>query len=237
MGGGKSSGSQQVQMTPEQQKLLGAQTDFLTKTAFPAYQNTIAGAGNVYNQASGQVANAANTASNVAGQTGALQQGVGASSLLTGAAGLASLFGPQYKQEQVNAALQAGRETSRELQNQQDASFGGAGGGGSARQALANSNLASLNAQRQATAAATASAGVEANRAAAAQALYGGGASNLAGANQAAAARINYAGAPQDAYSKYASIIYGTPQASTTPNFSGTQSSTGSSKSSGFKLN
>jgi hypothetical protein len=240
IGGGKSSGNQstQVQLTPEQQELLKTQTDFLKNTALPAYQNTIAGAGNVYNQASGQVANAANTASNVAGQTGALQQGVGASSLLTGAAGLASLFGPQYKQEQVNAALQAGRETSRELQNQQDASFGGAGGGGSARQALANSNLASLNAQRQATAAATASAGVEANRAAAAQALYGGGASNLAGANQAAAARIGYAGAPQDAYAKYASIIYGTPQSSTTPNFSGTQGSTssGSGKGAGFQF-
>ena len=237
MGGGKSSGSQQVQMTPEQQKLLGAQTDFLTKTAFPAYQNTIAGGQDVYNQAKGNIANAATGASNVAGQTGALQQGVGSVSLLGGAAGLASLFGPQYKQQQVDAALQAGRETSREALAGQNAMYGAAGGLGSARQALADTNLSSLNAQRQATAAATASAGVESNRAAAAQALMGAGQSNLGAANQAAAAQIGYAGAPQDAYAKYASIIYGTPQASTTPNFSGTQSSTGSSKSSGFKLN
>ena len=41
MGGGKSSGSSQVQMTPEQRKLLSAQTDFLTQTAFPAYQKQI----------------------------------------------------------------------------------------------------------------------------------------------------------------------------------------------------
>jgi hypothetical protein len=45
MGGGKGSSSSQVQMTPEQQKLLQAQTDFLTQTAFPAYQQTIGGAG------------------------------------------------------------------------------------------------------------------------------------------------------------------------------------------------
>jgi len=230
MGGGKSSGNQTVQMTPEQQKLLGAQTDFLTKTAFPAYQDTIGGGKDVYNKAAGNVANAATGASDVAGQTGALQQGVGSASLLGGAAGLASLFGPQYKQQQVDAALQAGRETSRELQSSQNAMYGGAGGLGSARQALADSNLSSLNAQRQATAAAAASAGVESNRAAAANALYSGGSSNLNAANQAAAARIGYAGAPQDAYAKYASIIYGTPQASTTPNFSGTQGSTGSSK-------
>jgi hypothetical protein len=35
---------------------------------------------------------------------------------------------------------------------------------------------------------------------------------------------------------KYASVIYGTPQASTTPNFQGTQGQTSSSKGSGFKI-
>jgi hypothetical protein len=240
IGGGKSSGNQstQVQMTPEQKELLRTQTDFLKNTALPAYQNTIAGAGNVYNQAAGQVSNAANTASNVAGQTGQLQQGVGSASLLGGAAGLASLFGPQYKQQQVDAALQAGREATREQLGQQNAMYGGAGGLGSSRQALADTNLRQLGEQRQATAAAAASAGVEANRAAAAQALMGAGQSNLGAANQAAASRIGYAGAPQDAYAKYASIIYGTPQSSTTPNFSGTQGSTsqGSGKGVGFQF-
>ena len=352
MGGGKSSGSQQVQMTPEQSKLLGAQTDFLTNTAFPAYQQTIAGGQNVYNNAAGNVANAASNASNVAGKTGALQQaagsnaytsglggqqniaasqgnlganlsnqgaagvsqgsrtlmglggnlagqgaagtsniagyqqGVGQNLTNQGAAGLSSLFGPQYEQNQVNAALQAGRESARESQAGQNAMYGGAGALGSSRQALADANLSSLNAQRQSTAAAGAQAQVQANQAAAAGqllnagqgasgqaqsayanllgqgtgalssganlsgnllsagqgaagqagALYGNlagqGGAGLGAANQAAAAQIGYAGAPQDAYAKYASIIYGTPQASTTPNFAGTQSSTGSSKSS-----
>lgn len=236
MGSGKSSGSQQAVITPEQQRLLGAQTDFLTGTAFPTYQNTIGQANDVYGQTAPAAINAANNASNVAQQTGGLQQATGSAGLLGGMAGLASLFGPQYKEQQVQAALQAGRETSREALGSQNAMYGGAGGLGSARQALADTNLSSLNAQRQATAAANASAGVEANRAAAANQLATLGSQNLQGANQAAAAQIGYAGTPQDILAKYASVIYGTPQASTTPNFQGTQGQTSSSKGSGFKI-
>lgn len=310
MGGGKSSGSSAPVVTQEQKDLLKAQTGFLTGTALPAYQKTVGMAGDVYGQANPVATSAANTAMNVAGQTGALQQaggtqaygaglggqqnlagyqtnvgqgltgagaggvgqvagyqqGLGQGLTSQGAAGLSSLFSPQYEQGQINAALQAGRESARESQAGQNAMYGAAGGLGSARQALADTNLASLNAQRQSTAAAGAQAQVQANKAAAAQALLGAGqgatgqagslfgnlltagqgatgqaaglygnlagqgAAGLAGANQAAAARINYAQTPQDVLSKYASIIYGTPQSSTTPNFTGTQGQTGSSK-------
>jgi hypothetical protein len=75
---------------------------------------------------------------------------------------------------------------------------------------------------------------------AAAQQGYGNlatmGQQGLTGANQAAAARIGYAGTPQDVFSKYASVIYGVPQASTTPNFAGTQGQNTSSSGKGFKL-
>ena len=237
MGGGKSSGSQQVQMTPEQQQALKAQTDFLTQTAFPAYQKTLAGAGDVYGNTSQATNAAATNATKVAQQTGALQQGVGGANLYTGSQGLASLFDPQYEQQQVDAALQAGRESARETQGSQNAMYGSAGGLGSARMALADTNLAGLNTQRQATAAATARAGVQANKAAAAGALMTGGQSQLGAANTAAGSQIGYAGSPQDLYSKYASVVFGTPQASTTPNFAGTQGGTSSSKGGGFKLN
>ena len=234
MGGGKGSSSSQVQMTPEQQALLAEQTKFLTETAYPAYQKTLQGASDVYGQTSGATSAAAANAANVAQQTGALQQGVGSANLYTGSAGLASLFDPQYEQQQVDAALQAGRESARESQAGQNAMYGAAGGLGSARMALADTNLASLNAQRQATAAAGARAGVQANKAAAAGALMSGGQTALTGAQQSAASQIGYAGAPQDLYSKYASVVFGTPQASTTPNFAGTQGGTSSSK--GFKI-
>ena len=236
MGGGKSSGSSQVQMTPEQQKLLGAQTDFLTNTAFPAYQSTIGGAKDILGNVMPAATAAAGNASNVAGQTGSLQQAVGSGGLATGMAGLASLFNPQYENQQVDAALQAGRESGRELVNQQTAGYGGAGGLGSSRAALANANLASLQEQRQGTVAATTRAGVQANKAAAANQLATLGQSQLGAANTNAAAQIGYAGTPQDVYNKYASIIYGTPQASTTPSFAGTQGQTSSGKSAGIKL-
>jgi hypothetical protein len=234
MGAGKGSGTTTTQITPEQQELLKAQTGFLTGTAFPAYQNTIGGAKDVLGKVMPAATNAANNASNVAAQTGGLQQAAGTAGLATGMAGLASLFSPDYEKGQVNAALQAGRESARESQAGQNAMYGGAGGLGSSRMALADSNLSSLNAQRQATAAAGAQAQVQANKAAAANQLMNAGQTNLGAANQAAAAQIGYAGTPQDVYSKYASVIYGTPQASTTPNFAGTQGQKTSSKGFGF---
>lgn len=110
--------------------------------------------------------------------------------------------------------------------------YGAAGGLGSARQALADTNLSSLNAQRQATAAAAARAGVQANKAAAANQLATLGGQQVQAANQAAAAKVGYTQIPQDVMAKYASVIYGTPQASTVPNFAGTQGSNTTGKSS-----
>lgn len=236
MGTSKGSSSTNVEMSPEQRKAITAQTDFLTGTAFPAYQQTLGKANDVYGTAANATNEAANTASNLAGRTANINEATGTAGLLTGMSGLASLFDPNYEEGQVNAALQAGRETSREALGSQNAMYGAAGGLGSARQALADTNLSSLNAQRQATAAANARAGVQANKAAAANQLATIGGQNLNAANTAAAARVGYAGAPQDALAKYASVIFGTPQASTTPNFAGTQSSRTSGKSSGISI-
>jgi hypothetical protein len=236
MGGGKSSGSQQTTVQPmqEQKDLLAAQTEFLKGTAMPAYSRTVGGAGDVLSQVMPAVQQAAGGASNVASRTGALQEAAGTGALATGLGGLASLFGPEYEKNQINAALQSGRESARESQLGQNAMYGGAGGLGGARMALADKNLASLNAQRQATAAAAAQAGVQANKAAAANQLAQYGGQNLGAAQQAAAAQVGLAGAPQDVYSKYASVVYGIPQANTTPVFTGTQGSTTKGSSKGF---
>jgi hypothetical protein len=244
MGGGKSSGSQNttttVQMPEEQKALLGAQTKFLTGTAFPAYQETIGGAKDAYNRTNLAATTAAQTAMDVAGRAGAQQERTGAGALTSGIKGLQSLFDPQYENQQVRSALQSGIESGRELVNQQVAGYGGAGGLGSSRSALANKNLASLQEQRQGNVAATTRAGVQANKAAAANQLATLGGQNLTGAQQSAASRIGFAGTPQDVYSKYASVIFGTPQQSTTPNFAGTQGGTTSggqsSKGMGFKI-
>jgi len=234
MGGGKGSSTSTVQMTPEQQEMLKLQTGALRDTFLPAYQSTVTGAKDILGQTMTGSTAAAQNATNVAQQTGALQQGVGAASLLTGVSGLAKLFSPDYESGQINAALQAGRESARESQAGQNAMYGAAGGLGSARMALADRNLASLNAQRQATAAAGAQALVQQNRSDAAKALMGAGQAGLTGAQQSAASQIGYAGVPQDVYSKYAQVVYGTPQASTTANFAGTQGQSQKSKGFGF---
>jgi hypothetical protein len=236
MGGGKSSGEQKTTVQPmeEQKDLLRTQTEFLKNTALPAYTSTVAGARDVYGNVAPTVGSAATRAMDVAGRTGAMQEAQGGAAYQTGLAGLKALFDPNYKEQQVQASLQAGREATREQLAQQNAMYGGAGGLGGARQALADRNLAQLGAQRQATAAAAASAGVEANRAAAAQQLTAAGQQGLTAAQQAAAARVGLAGAPQDIYNKYASVVYGIPQSNTTPVFTGTQGTTQKGESKGF---
>lgn len=236
MGMGKGSSTSSVQMTPEQQQLLKAQADFLTGTAFPAYQKTIGGAQDVLNQIQPYVNQAALGAYNRTG--GMAEKGTaGAENLFNAGVGqMANMFDPQYEQNQINAALQAGREATREQLGQQNAMYGAAGGLGSSRQALADTNLRQLGAQRQATAAAGAQAQVQQNRLAAANQLFGAG-QNLANISLASTGQqLSAAQAPQDIYSKYASVVYGTPQQSTTPNFAGTQGQTGSSKGSGIQM-
>lgn len=236
MGFGKSSGSSQVQMTPEQQELLRAQTNFLTQTAFPAYQATVGGAGQVYNMVNPAAIQTAQTAMDVGQRTGSLQEAGGTGAYVQGLTGLANLFSPEYKQQQIRAALQPATEDIREQMGQQAALFGGAGGLGSSRQALASQNLASLGQARLGNIAAQVSAGIEGQRQTAANTLLAAGQQGLTGAQQAAASRIGYAGTPQDVYAKYASVVYGTPQQSTTPSFQGTQGQTTSGKGYGIKL-
>lgn len=188
--------------------------------------------------------------SGTSGQSGLAQYQtqVGQDLLNTGGANLQNLFSPDYKNEQIQASLQPAREAAREAQAGQNAMYGAAGGLGSSRMALADRNLSSLNQQRMQSAAAQTSAAVESQRQQAANTLLGAGQTSLAQSgglygnlatqglqglttgNQAMANRVALAQTPQDLLAKYASVVYGTPQASTTPNFTGTQGTNTSSK-------
>ena len=236
MGFGKSSSSSAPVVTQEQKDLLKAQTGFLTETALPAYQQTIGGAREALDIANPYIAQSASEAFRNAGDISRTQQQAGTAGLATGMAGLASLFDPNYEKGQVQAALQTGREAMREQFGSQNAMFGAAGGLGSSRQALADKNLMQLGEQRQATAAADAQAKVQANRASAATAIMGQGASLLPQAMQTQTGRIGIAQTPQDVFAKYASVVYGTPQQSTTPSFQGTQGVNTSGKGGGIKF-
>ena len=234
MGFGKGSSNQEAKLTPQQERALNVQTNALESTFLPAYQRTVGGAQDIYGRVSPAVSTAAQTAMDVSGRAGALQEAVGAGSYMQGTEGLSKLFSNDYKTEQIQAALQPAREEIREQVGSQNAMFGGAGGAGSTRALLARENLKQLGEQRMATAAAGVSADVESRRQKAAESLLTAGQQGLTAAQQAAAGRIGLAQAPQDAYSKYASIVYGVPQASTTPNFAGTQGQKASSKGFGF---
>lgn len=235
MGGGKSSSTQTAILTPEQKRVLAVQTDALEKTFMPAYQKTVGMAGDVYGQVNPAATTAAQTAMDVSGRAGALQEAGGAASYVQGLQGISNLFSPEYKQEQIDASLQPAREEIREQIGSQNAMFGGAGGAGSTRALLARENLKQLGEQRMGSVVAQTSAGIEERRQRASEALLGAGQSGLSAAQQAAAGRVGLAQTPQDVLSKYASIVYGTPQGSTTPNFSGTQSGTGTSKGFGVQ--
>ena len=234
MGAGKGSTSTTAELTPEQREQIKLQTDALRNTFLPAYQSTVGGAKDVYGQVAPATTAAAGTASDIAGAAGALQGAVGAKSYLTGTSGLEKLFSDDYKTQQIQAAMQPAREEIREQVGSQNAMFGGAGGGGSTRSALARENLKQLGEQRLGTVAAATSADIENRRQQAAGTLLSAGQSGLTAAQQAAMSRVGLAQVPQDVYSKYASIVYGVPQASTTSNFAGTQGQTKSSKGFGF---
>ena len=234
MGFGKGSSSSSAQVTPEQKAALQAQTDALTGTFLPAYKKTLGMADTTYGQVNPVATTAANTALDVGQRAGALQEAGGTRSYIQGIQGLEKLFSPQYKQEQISASMQPAREEIRNQLSGQNAMYGGAGGLGSARQILADRNLSQLGEQRLGTVAAATSANVEGQRQRAAESLITAGQAGLTGAQQSAASRIGYAQTPQDVLAKYASVIYGTPQASTTPNFAGTQGQRTSSKGFGF---
>lgn len=234
MGAGKGSSTVTAELTPEQREQIKLQTEALRSTFLPAYQSTVGGAKDIYGQVAPAATAAAGTASDVAGAAGALQGAVGAKSYLTGTSGLEKLFSDDYKTQQIQAAMQPAREEIREQVGSQNAMFGGAGGGGSTRAALARENLKQLGEQRLGTVAAATSADIENRRQQAAGTLLTAGQTGLTAAQQAAMSRVGLAQVPQDVYSKYASIVYGVPQASTVSNFAGTQGQNKSSKGFGF---
>lgn len=218
-GAGKGSGSQTttVNIPEEQRELLRAQTDFLTNTLFPQYQNTIAGAQGVYGSVKDKAQQAADMFSSE-----------GQKAMMQGLSGLSQLFSPGYEQQQIQGAIQPYREQAAAETAAQNARYGSTGQLGSARSALANANLAGTQAQRYGNVAANVMANVQNQRNQVGQYLT----------NFGSQAQLQGVNLPQDVYNKYASVVYGVPQQGVTPNFAGTQgsSTSGQSKGKGFKL-
>ena len=233
---GKSSGSSAPVLTQEQKDAIKAQTGMLTETIIPTYKQAVGGAADIYNKNAGGVLNAAQNLAGTAGQAQQTLGETGESALRTGISGLESLFNPNYEANQIQAALAPAQSQYQQNIAQHEATFGGTGNLGSARQALAGRQAAGANQAQMAKTAADVQANVAAQRAGVGQFLAGQGASNIGQALGAAGQQVSAAMTPQQLYNQYASVIFGTPSASYQPDFRGTQGSNTTKTDFGFTL-
>lgn len=223
---GKSTQTVTPELTPEQKAQIAAQTEFFTGTIKPTYEQAVKGATDLYNvNAPGTLAAAQNLAG-TAGQAQTTLGETGESALRTGVTGLQSLFSPEYERTQILSALQPAQAQYKTNVADLRRQFGGIGNLGSARQALAERQLAGSTAANQAQIAAQMQRDIAGQRLGAASTLAGLGQGGIGQAMGAAGQRVAASMVPQDLYNKYASVIFGTPQQSYTPDFSGTQGRT-----------
>jgi len=233
---GKSSGSSAPVITQEQKDAIKAQTDMLTKTIIPTYQGAVQGAKDIYNKNAGGVLNAAQNLAGTASQAQQTLGETGESAVRTGISGLESLFNPDYEANQIKAALAPAQAQYQQNITNQRAQFGGTGNLGSARQALAERQSAGANQALMAKTAADIQAQTAAQRAGVGQFLASQGAGNIGQALGAAGQQVTAAMTPQQLYNQYASVIFGTPSGSYTPDFRGTQGTQTSGSTAGISF-
>jgi hypothetical protein len=189
----------------------------------PALNQAVGGATDVYNSAQGGVNTAAQNQATTAGQVQQQLGGAGSSALNTGITGLQGLFSPDYEQNQINAAMGASGQQFQQNMANQNAQFGGAGNLGSARQALAQGQLAETQRVNNAQTAAGIQNQVAQQRANAGQNLATLGMQGLQGSLAAAGTGVQAAQTPMDLYGKYMGLLNQVPQGAYSPNFAGTQ--------------
>jgi hypothetical protein len=223
---GKSSGSSAPITTPEQRAAIAAQTQLLTGTIIPAYQNATTGATDIWNRYAPGVNSAAQNQAGVARQVQDVVGSTGESALRTGISGLENLFNPDYERIQIQNALAPAQAQYAQNLEMQGRGFGASGNLRSARQALADRQLAGATQGAQMKAAGDIMQQIAGQRLSAASQLAQLGQGGLGQALGAAGAGVSAAKTPQDLYSQYASILYGTPQNTYTPDFRGTQGTT-----------
>lgn len=202
------------QLTDEQRAQIKAQNEFFTGTIAPTYQGAVKGATELYNWGAPGALNAAQNLAGTASQAGQTLGETGESAVRTGIAGLESLFGPQYEQQQLEAALGPAQGAYQKNLQDLSAQFGAAGGLGSARNALAAQQLAGQTQATQAATAANVLKDINAQRLQAAATLGQLGQGGLGQAIGAAKEGVGAAMTPQQLYNQYASVIFGTPSAS-----------------------
>lgn len=234
-GQSSSSGTTTQTLTPAQTAALNAQSQLQTGTIYPAEQQAIQGISGAFQNAMPGITAAGQNLSTTAQQAQSALGQTGESALNTGISGLENLFGPQYQQQQIAAALAPAQAQYLQNMAAQGAQFGGAGELGSDRSALAAAQTAGSTQAAQMSAA----AGIE-NQIAQNQLQAGSQLSQLGqgGINQALnAAGTNLTGAQSQLapYLQIAQTLFGAPGYNVSSLGSGTSSS-GSQTSAGVKV-
>ena len=239
MGIGKSSGSNTYipTLSPEQNKMIAAQTGLFTSQIAPSYATAVSGATDLYNQAAPGVTNAAQNLAGTANQAQTVLGGTGESALTSGINALQNLTSPEYQKAQMEAALAPAQAQYQQNLAGLNTQFGGAGQIGSAKQALAQQQLAGQTQAAQQQAAAQVLKDIASQQASAGSTLAQLGQAGLGGAQAAASNQITAAMTPQQLYNQYASVLFGTPQASYNPNFQGTQGYTSTADKTNASIN
>jgi hypothetical protein len=180
----------------------------------------------MYNNNAGGVLAAGQNLGTMAQQAQETLGGTGESALRSGISGLQSLFDPNYEANQIRAAMTPAQMQYQQNVANRNAQFGGTGNLGSARQALADRQLAGQNQAQMMGLAAQIQKDTAGQRMAAANSLAQLGQGGIGQALGAAGQQITAAMTPQQLYNQYASILYGTPAQSYNANFAGTQGGT-----------
>jgi len=225
---GKSGGTSTTipQLSPEQRQMMAAQTGLFTSQIAPAYATAVGGATNLYNQEAPGVTNAAQNLAGYANQAQNVLGNTGESALTSGINALQNIASPEYQKAQMQAALQPAEAQYMQNLGQLNTQFGGAGEMGSARQALAQQQLAGSTQAAQQQAAAQVLNNIAQQQLAAGGQLSQLGQAGLGQGAGMAGQQITAAMTPQQLYNQYASVLFGTPASSYVPNFAGTQGST-----------
>ena len=213
---GKSGGTTYTtpELTPEQRQQIQAQNELFTGTIAPNIRGAVQGATNLYQSNAPGVLNAAQNLAGTASQAGLTLGETGENALRTGITGLETLFGKDYERQQLEAAMAPAQMQYQKNLQDLSAQFGGAGGLGSARNALAAQQLAGSTQAAQAATAANILKDINAQRLQAGSTLAQLGQGGLGQAIGAAGQGITAAMTPQDYFNKYLAGPYGAPTAS-----------------------
>jgi len=233
---GKSSTTTTAQPTQEQLDQIAMANTFNKNTLYPAYGAAIQGTLDTYNQGAQGVQNAAQNLASVGSQAQQTLGSTGESALRQGITGMESLFSPDYEANQIAAALAPAQSQYMQNLAGQQAMFGGTGNLGSARQALADRQLAGSTQASQMATAAQVQKDIQAQRAATGMNLAQLGQTGVQGAVNAAGVPLTAAQTGLDYYNKILAGVTGTPTSTLIPNFTGTQGSTKTGTSFGFSL-